>query len=46
MVTSVTKSPGIVENLFPLGLAPRSKVSKKEKAWDFVIDKFVNSTWC
>ena len=45
MVTSVTKSPGIVENLFPLRLFPRPKVSNPEKSWGFVIDKFVNSTW-
>ena len=45
MVTSVTKSPGGVKKLFPLRLAPRPKVSKSEKAWGFVIDKFVNSTW-
>ena len=46
MVTSVTKPPGIVEYLFPLRLGPRLKVSKSEKAWGFVIDKLVHSTWC
>ena len=46
MVTSVTNSPGIVKHLFPQSLAPRPKVSKSEKVYDFVIDKFVNSSWC
>ena len=31
MVTSVTKSLGIIENLFLLRLAPRPKNSKSEK---------------
>ena len=43
MVTSVTKSPWNSLNFFPLRLAPRPKISKSEKAWGFVIDKFVNS---
>ena len=30
MVTSVTKSPGIMENLFPLKLAPRLTASRSE----------------
>ena len=46
MATSVTKSPGIVENLFPLRLSPGPKISKSEKAWGFVTDKSGNSTWC
>ena len=46
MATAVTKSPGIVENLFPLRLSPGTKASKSEKAWGFVNYKFVNSTWC
>ena len=46
MVTSLTKSTGIVENLFPLRLVSRPKFSKSEKACGFVTDKFVNSTRC
>ena len=46
MFTLFTKSPGIVESLFSQRLSPRPKVFKSEKAWSFVIDKFVNSTWC
>ena len=38
---SVTKAPAVVENSFPLGLAPRSKVSWSGKSWGFVIDEFV-----
>ena len=34
---------GIVENLFPLRLAPRPKVSKSEKSCGFVIDKIASS---
>ena len=41
MVTSVNKSPGIVENLFTIRLAPRPKISKSEKALCFIIEKFV-----
>ena len=44
MATAVTKSPGIVENLFPLRLSPGTKASKSEKAWGFVNYKFFNST--
>ena len=36
--------PGIVEDLFPLRPSPGLEVSKSEKAWGFVNDKFVNST--
>ena len=36
---------GIVENLFPLRLALRPKVSKSEKSRGFVIDKIASSTW-
>ena len=43
--TSVTKSPGIFENVFMLRLAQRPNVSESEKAGGFVIDKF-NSAWC
>ena len=35
------KSPGIVENLFTIRLASRSKISKSEKALCFIIEKFV-----
>ena len=45
MITSVTKSPGTVENIFALRLAPRLIISTLENAWGFVIDKFVYSTW-
>ena len=38
MVTSMNKSPGIVENLFTIRLAPRPKISKSEKALCFIID--------
>ena len=47
MVTSVIKSSGIFENVFPQRLAaPKLKVFKSEKASGFVIDKYVNSIWC
>ena len=46
MISSVTKSSGTVENIFALRLTPRLIISTLENVWGFVIDKFVNSTWC
>ena len=38
MVSSLTKSPGIVKNLFLLKLAPRTKIFKSWNAWGFAIE--------
>ena len=46
IVTSVTKSPKKVKNLFPLRLAPRSNAFRSEKTWGFHFGKLANSKWC
>ena len=44
--SSVTKSPGVFEKLFPQILAPRSNVCNSKKSWNFDVDISANSTWC